>query len=60
MQLDKAIEVWECYFYGKGPVKHGELCEATKLAIEALKRIASCRETPFHCMVDLLPGETRD
>jgi len=59
MTIDKAIEILERYFISDHYVQRWELETASRLGIEALKRVKADRILPYPVISDFLPGETK-
>ncbi len=60
MKIEKAIEELEKELKEPSTFNYPNTLSATKLGIEALKRIQQCRFPPYGRMEDTLPGETKD
>jgi len=60
MTINEAIKALERYFFTKPSEKLGELDEAAKLGLEALKRTRNQRVNPNWKPETLLPGETEE
>lgn len=60
MKLQRAIEILTNYMKGSDEAKPVDFDDATKLGIEALKRIHQCRFPPYGRLEDTLPGETEE
>ena len=58
MTIDEAIELQETYLEAVEPEAYGDLEEAIKLGIEALKVIKDVRPTDYAAIDEPLPGET--
>jgi hypothetical protein len=60
MKIEKAIELLtKAYNYPMNCI-NTELHDATKLGIEALKRVKADRNLPYPVISDPLPGETKE
>ena len=58
MTIDKAIDILEYQFPDLPIQPRGELGNAARLGIKALRRITECRLADHTIQEDYLPGET--